>query len=118
GVALQEEGQVAKALACYEEALHLKPDYAEAHWNRSLAWLLAGNFEQGWPAYEWRWHLKEFPRLHFSQPLWDGAPLEGRTILLHAEQGLGDTLQFIRYAPLVKERGGRVLVACQKALLP
>ena len=90
-----------------------------AHWNRALAWLLAGDFEQGWPEYEWRWQWKDFPssKRSFSQPLWDGSSLAGRTILLHAEQGLGDTIQFIRYAPLVKSSGGTVILECQPALL-
>ena len=82
--------------------------------------LLTGDFERGWAEYEWRWKTKEqsFQRRSFSQPLWDGQALAGRTILLHAEQGLGDTIQFVRYVPLVKERGGRVVVECQPPLLP
>src|SRR5207302_4380262 len=96
----------------------LRPDYAAAHMGRALMLLALGKFEEGWPEYEWRWKCKEFSTPPYQQPLWDGSPLDGRTILLHAEQGLGDTLQFIRYAPLVKERGGRVVVACQAALVP
>ena len=77
-----------------------------------------GRFEQGWPGYEWRWKCKEFGSLPpFHPPLWDGSPLDGRTILVHAEQGLGDTLQFIRYAPLVHQRGGRVILVCQPPLI-
>ena len=72
---------------------------------------------RGWTEAEWRWRRHDFPPRPFAQPLWDGSPLARRTILLHAEQGLGDTLQFIRYVPLVKERGGRVIVECQPALL-
>jgi tetratricopeptide (TPR) repeat protein len=117
GVALQEQGKLAEALACFEQALHLEPGYAEVHCNRAIAWLLAGDFEQGWPEYEWRWQRKEWALPRFPEPLWDGSPLHGRTILLHAEQGLGDTLQFIRYARLVHERGGSVLLACQPALV-
>src|SRR5436305_15337930 len=83
-----------------------------------MVWLLAGNFEQGWTEYEWRWQRQGAARHCFRQPLWDGAPLHGQTILLHAEQGFGDTLQFIRYAPLVQERGGCVLLACPAALIP
>ena len=119
GNALQDQGQLAEAEAHYQEALRLRPDYANAHWNRALAWLLAGDFERGWPEYEWRWQWKDFPssKRSFSQPLWDGSSLAGRTILLHAEQGLGDTIQFIRYAPLVKSSGGTVILECQPALL-
>jgi hypothetical protein len=104
-------------MASYEQALRIEPDYVPARWNRALASLLLGNFEQGWVEYEWRWKRKQQPQRSFRQALWDGRELSGRTILLHAEQGLGDTLQFIRYAPLVKERGGRVIVECQPSLL-
>src|SRR5271166_4126010 len=118
GIVLARQGRLDEAVACYQQALHLKPDYPEAHWNRSLAWLLMGRFEQGWPGYEWRWKCKEFGSLPpFHPPLWDGSPLDGRTILVHAEQGLGDTLQFIRYAPLVHQRGGRVILVCQPLLI-
>ena len=118
GIVLEKQGRLDEAVACYQQALRLKPDYPEAHWNRSLAWLLMGRFEQGWPGYEWRWKCKEFGSLPpFHPPLWDGSPLDGRTILVHAEQGLGDTLQFIRYAPLVHQRGGRVILVCQPPLI-
>src|SRR5205085_283931 len=73
--------------------------------------------EQGWLEYDWRWRRPGSAMPGFSQPLWDGSPLEGRTILVHAEQGLGDTLQFVRYAAPVKERGGRVILDCPKSLL-
>ena len=105
------------ALACYNRSVELKPDYAQAHWNRSLTWLLAGDWQRGWPEYEWRWQTKGFSPRRFPQPLWRGEPLAGKTILLHAEQGLGDTIQFIRYAPIVRRRGGRVVVECHKLLL-
>ncbi|HZY88696.1 MAG TPA: tetratricopeptide repeat protein [Gemmataceae bacterium] len=116
GNALKDQGQLDEAAACFEEALRLRPDYAEAHWNRSLLWLLRGELGRGWPEYEWRWTQPGFAPRPFAQPRWDGSPLAGRVILLWAEQGLGDTLHFIRYAPLVKERGGRVIVECQPAL--
>lgn len=112
-----ELGQREAALAAYQKALELEPDNADAHKNRSLVWLLEGKLAEGWAEYEWRWKCPELPARPFPQPLWDGSPLEGRTILLHAEQGLGDTLQFIRYAPLVRDRGGQVVVVCQKPLV-
>jgi len=117
GTVLQEQGYFDESMACYQKALHLKPDLAEAHWNRSLLWLLLGALEQGWPEYEWRWTQTRFTRRPFSQPLWDGSDLGGRTILLDTEQGLGDTLHFIRYVPLVKQRGANVIVECQPPLV-
>ncbi|HVX16307.1 MAG TPA: tetratricopeptide repeat protein [Pirellulales bacterium] len=103
----------------YARALELKPDYADAHWNRSLLWLLQGDFARGWPAYEWRWRCpRTLPKPSYTEPVWDGSSLAGRTILLFGEQGLGDTLQFVRYAPIVKAYGGRVIVQCQRSLLP
>jgi hypothetical protein len=82
--------------------------------------LLAGDFEHGWLEYEWRWKKKPLATAlrTFRQPAWDGSVQLDRTILLYAEQGLGDTLQFIRYAPLVKQRCAKVVVECPKALLP
>ncbi len=117
GNALREQGRPAESLSCFQEAIRLKPDSIDAHWNRALAWLLLGDFENGWPEYEWRRQIKGFSIRSFPQPGWDGENLTGRTILLHAEQGLGDTLQFIRYASLVKERGGTVLFQCPPLLV-
>jgi tetratricopeptide (TPR) repeat protein len=119
GAALKEQARLDEAVVSFQQALRSKPNYAEAHLNLAMTWLLLGDFEQGWPEYEWRWKTREgapLPR-PFQQPPWDGTPLAGRTILLHAEQGLGDTLQFSRFAPLVKERGGTVLVTCPPSLV-
>lgn len=117
GFILSEQGDREAALAAYQQAIELNPDNAEAHKNRSLVWLLQGKLAEGWAEYEWRWKCPELPERPFKQPLWDGLPLEGRTILLHAEQGLGDTIQFIRYAPLVRDRGGKVVVVGQRPLV-
>jgi tetratricopeptide (TPR) repeat protein len=118
GNALKEQGKLDAAIACYRQALELKPDYAEARFNQSVISLLKGDFEHGWAEYEWRWKTKQFPQHHFSQTPWDGRPLEGRTILLETEQGLGDTIQFVRYAALVKQRGATVIVGCPQPLVP
>jgi tetratricopeptide (TPR) repeat protein len=119
GMTRSRQGKLDEALACYEHALHLQPDFPEAHRNRAMAWLAQGDLERGWPEYEWRWRCRGRPTSAFSQPRWEGDDLNGRTILLHAEQGLGDTLQFIRYAPLVKPRsgGGTVVLSCPQPLV-
>ena len=78
----------------------------------------AGRLDRGWPGYEWRWRERGTEPPRFNAPPWDGSPPEGRTILLYAEQGLGDTIHFVRYAPIVQRLGGRVAVVCQRILVP
>nr|WP_245939706.1 tetratricopeptide repeat-containing glycosyltransferase family protein [Stenomitos frigidus] len=117
GFLLRRLGRLEEAIAHYRTATQLAPNSAGAHKNLGHALLLTGALQQGFQEYEWRWRQPGWaPRL-FAQPLWDGSPLIGRTILLHAEQGFGDTIQFIRYAALVRDRGGRVIVECQPSLL-
>jgi len=115
-VAVGCQSRYADALACYGRALALKPDYAQAHFNRAHTLLLTGQFDEGWQEYEWRFAVARYDR-GFDQPLWSGEPLAGRSILLHAEQGFGDTLQFVRYVPAVAERGGRVVLEVPKPLV-
>ncbi len=120
--ALQSLHKPYEAMASCHRALAIDPGCSEAHWNLALALLQVGEFDQGWPEFEWRWKKRGFttkPRT-FLQPLWDGTPLDNRTILIHAEQGFGDTFQFARYLPLLAAQGGRVIVECpasQKTLL-
>jgi len=111
-------GRIDEAIAACRQAIALNPDYAEFHFNLALSLLTSGDFQQGWEEYEWRWKCKEFPSpaRDFAQPQWDGCPLEGRTLLLHTEQGHGDALQFIRYFPLVEQRGGKILIECYAEL--
>jgi Flp pilus assembly protein TadD len=117
-VALLKSGDLEGGRAACDEAIRLRPQFAEAHANRASAWLLQGDFEQGWPEYEWRWHSPHAVPRTFDRPRWQGEALRGHTILLWAEQGLGDVLQFVRYAPQVRERGGRVLVEVPAGLIP
>jgi hypothetical protein len=91
-------------MSSYTKAVELKPDMLNARRNR--AFVLRGDFAAGWREHEWRHQRKEPPPRSYPQPFWRGEPLTGRTILLHAEQGIGDTLQFMRYAPLVAQRAG------------
>jgi tetratricopeptide (TPR) repeat protein len=116
GIALATLGHYSDAIAAYDRTIAIEPDHALAHKNRGITHLTLGDFERGWPDFEWRWRTKEFHRPTFPKPQWGGESLEAKTILLQAEQGLGDTIQFVRYARLVKSRGARVLVQCQKPL--
>ncbi len=117
GNVLRDQGRFAEAEEAFEKSLRMKPDYVDPHWNRALLWLLQGDFARGWPEYEWRWKLKTFTSRRLIRPMWDGAPLAGKTILLHAEQGLGDTIHFVRYAALVKRQGATVIGEVQAPLL-
>jgi tetratricopeptide (TPR) repeat protein len=111
-----DQGRRQQAAACYAQALRLQPDHAATRYNQSQLRLLQGDLPEAWADYECRWKKPGSVQRHIDRPRWNGAPLEGKTILLHAEQGLGDTIQFVRYVPLVKERGGTVLFECQPAL--
>jgi hypothetical protein len=116
GALLMQQGDFDEAMGWIDHAIRLNPDHAEAHFNRAIAHLVQGRWREAWPEYEWRIKTKPPPRRAFDRPHWDGSPLDGRRILLMAEQGLGDTIQFIRYAPLVRARGGVVIVWCQPVL--
>lgn len=116
GVVLRSQGRLDEAIASYDKAIELIPDSPEAHWNRAVALLLAGDYVRGWPEYEWRHRQSWAKSISFQQPRWLGEDLAGRTILLYAEQGLGDTIQFVRYVPLVAAQCAKVILACQPEL--
>ncbi|MBF0623891.1 MAG: tetratricopeptide repeat protein [Magnetococcales bacterium] len=118
GKTFHDLGQFDQALHQYDQAIALDPQAARAHLNRAHLLLLLGRFADGWTEHEWRWQEDQSHpfRRGFSQPQWDGGPLAGRSILLHAEQGLGDTLQMVRFLPWVASRGGRVILECQPLL--
>ncbi len=119
GNALRMLSRFEEAVASYQRECAARPDFVEAHYNEALCRLLLGDLRRGWDEHEWRWRTKELGqgRRDFPQPLWmGGEEIAGRTILLHAEQGFGDIIQFCRYVPLVADRGARVLLEVPPAL--
>jgi tetratricopeptide (TPR) repeat protein len=119
GVALQGMKRFDEALASYDRALAGRPNFPEVHYNKALCLLLTGDFERGWREHEWRWQCDwlQSTRRTFAKPQWaKDENISGKTILLHAEQSFGDTIQFCRYLPLVKSRGARIVLEVPKAL--
>ena len=116
GVALEHFGLWDGALAAFQAAVECDPRHADARWNGALALLRAGRFEDGFREYEWRFQRGEPGPRSCPQPVWDGCPLAGRTILVWAEQGYGDALQFMRFVPEVARRGGRVVLEVMDGL--
>ncbi len=118
GVALKELNRLDDAASAFRQALAIRPDMAQAHFNEGLLHLLRGDFGGGWRKHEYRWGCEQRAlRRRFERPLWLGDdPVDGRTILIHAEQGLGDTIQFLRYLPLLEGRGATVILEVQPAL--
>ncbi len=119
GLALQAANRLPEAIAAFRKAIALQPDFAQAHWNLALGLLAHGDFAEGWREYGWRLSIPELMRHErpYAGTRWDGVLREGQTLLVSAEQGLGDTLQFIRFAEAVAERGVRVRVAAQPSLV-
>ncbi|MGD0801557.1 MAG: tetratricopeptide repeat protein [Terracidiphilus sp.] len=119
GNSLLDLGLMNEALRAQQLAVERDPECAGAHYNLALTRLRMGDWKQGWQGYEARWRFREVHRgpRRFTQPRWQGEPLEGRRILLHGEQGLGDTIQFCRYATLVEARGGVVILQTQEPTL-
>jgi tetratricopeptide (TPR) repeat protein len=116
-VCLQFAGRYDEAATYFERAVSLEPDHREAGFNLSLLLLMRGDYPRGWREYEHRWRLIEVTRPNFPQPQWEGEDLSGKTILLHCEQGLGDTIQCLRFVPLVAARGGRVVLRLDRSLV-
>ena len=110
-------GQLEKGLQYYEQALQINPNEAELHRNLGVIYLLKGDFARGWAEYRWRWLVGDLHRPRISARVWDGSNLEGKSILLTAEQGLGDTLNFVRFASVLRAQGADTTVYCQPPLV-
>jgi Tfp pilus assembly protein PilF len=118
GNILQYKNNYEESLKCYRKVLEIEPDFPDAHWNIALIQLTLGNFRDGWKEFEWRWKTGEFisQQRALPKPAWDGSDIAGKTILLTSEQGFGDVIQFVRYAPLLAGRGAKVIVECLKEM--
>ena len=108
-------GDLEQATSFAKRAVELSSRNPAFHWTYALVLLRAGRFKEGWAEYEWRRERRDFTTLNrdFGKPRWDGSAINGKTILIHAEQGIGDTLQFTRYVALIKKTGASVIVECQ-----
>jgi tetratricopeptide (TPR) repeat protein len=118
GLLKHHVGDEAAAEACFNETLRLDPSHAQARLNRALVWMRRGELDRAWNDYDLRFILRPLDPPHEDIPRWDGSPLEGRTILVRHEQGLGDVLQFLRFLPAVKAKGGRTIVEIPARMIP
>ena len=120
-LSLAMNGNVIEALAWYEKAIRLKPDVAEVRFNRAIALLTLGDYVNGWAEYEWRWRTEQMKgqlaTRRFTAPVWRGESLTGKTILIHTEQGHGDTIQFAKLLPQLADRGAKVIVVAAPSLI-
>lgn len=112
GRTLSLVGAGEEGIALLRKAISLKPDFADAHWNLAFALLLHGQYLEGWREHEWRWKMKNLrsPKRNFSQPLWQGENLKGKRLLLHAEQGFGDAIQFSRFIPMAETSEATIIL--------
>ena len=117
GNAWRENGNPAEAAKSFGRAIQLRPDFAEAHWDLAFALLLQGDFLRGFEEYEWRWRRARFAPRHFAFPAWQGEDPRGRKLLVHAEQGAGDAIQFVRLVTALAVRGARLAIECPSSLV-
>jgi len=116
GACYGKKGDIASALSWHQKSLDASPDYANGHYNMGISLLLDGHLHEGFKEYEWRLKRPDFPTPGYEQPMWDGSEFDNKTILVYMEQGFGDAIQFVRYLPFVKFRGGTVILLCHSFL--
>jgi len=118
GYTLKILGRLPEAIKSLDKAIELRPDYLDAHIARSQSKIALQNFDEGWDEYEWRWGLFGIDQHKYKRDMWDGSDIKGKTILLRTEQGLGDTMQFVRLVKNIKEMGAaKVICKVQKPLV-
>jgi tetratricopeptide (TPR) repeat protein len=120
-LAFKNQGQLDAAIDHFSRALQINPHLAEAHWNRSFVYLLKGEFDKGWQDYDWRFRQARWKTLYphrYEKPRWNGSPLPDQTLFIHDEQGLGDSLQFVRYIPAARSRCQKVIFETRRSLIP
>lgn len=110
-------GHIDKSIENYYKSIRIKSDFAEAHFNLGLALLMLGDFKKGWNEYQWRWKLPNFKKIQTDKPEWDGTVIKGKTLFIYAEQGYGDTIQFVRYLHTLQSLDIKIKFACPKALI-
>jgi len=116
--ALSMEQRYDEAIECYNKTIQLAPDYAEAYYSRGILYLCCGEFAKGWDDYQWRLKTENTKvQLRYDKPWWQGEDFQGKTLLVQSEQGFGDSIQFVRYLPMVKGRGGTVILAEKPELI-
>jgi len=115
GITLKDAGLIDESLDVLDQARELNPDLADIRWDIALAHLVKGDFENGWPAYESRWELSYTPNLRFPDQQWNGRKVKG-TIVMATEQGYGDAIQFVRYAPMVRKKCSRLVLECREGI--
>lgn len=116
GLVLRDLGDLNSAIDRFDEAEATGYQPPELNWDRALARLLRGELKRGFAEYEWRWQIPDAKPRNFSAPAWNGEPLEGKTLLVYAEQGFGDTIQFVRYLPMLVGRAENIIFECQEPL--
>ncbi len=117
GLVLRDLGDIEGAIERFDEAESLGYAPADLKWDRALAYLLGGDFGRGFEAYEWRWHIPDAKPRDLDGPAWTGGKITGKTLLVYAEQGFGDTIQFVRYLPMLADLAGSVVFECQEPLV-
>lgn len=116
--ALQAEQRFDEATECYDKTVKYAPEYAEAYYSRGMLYLCHGEFAKGWDDYQWRLKTKKTKvTLRYDKPWWQGESFQGKTLLVQSEQGFGDSIQFVRYLPMAKDRGGTVILAEKSELI-